>query len=418
MGRKLNKNKIINDPVLGFISLPYESLYDLLQHPYIQRLTRIKQLGLSLLVYPGNTHTRFIHSLGAMHLTAEALRQLKDKGNDITDEEAEATLQAILLHDIGHGPFSHALENIIVEDLEHEEITLIMMNKINQEMNGKLDLAIKIFKNEYHKKYFHQLISSQLDMDRLDYLIRDSFFSGVREGSIGAERILKMLNVKDDKLVIEAKGIYSAENFLIARRLMYWQVYLHKTTVAAEKMLKFILTRAKELSLSGKSLYASSALKYFIDNKITGNEFRDNDEALEKFSFLDDSDVISAIKEWSQGDDKVLSYLCKSLINRRLFKVRISESETEFDTLKERLLTGFKSMGYTDEEIKYLYSYGEVKSRTYDPSNDKIQIIEKDGNTTEISDASDILNTNTVARKTSKHYLCYAQVFEENIEGN
>ncbi|MBP5742422.1 MAG: HD domain-containing protein [Paludibacteraceae bacterium] len=418
MGRKLNKNKIINDPVLGFISLPYESLYDLLQHPYIQRLTRIKQLGLSLLVYPGNTHTRFIHSLGAMHLTAEALRQLKDKGNDITDEEAEATLQAILLHDIGHGPFSHALENIIVEKLQHEEITLIMMNKINKEYGGMLDLAIKIFKNEYHKKYFHQLISSQLDMDRLDYLIRDSFFSGVREGSIGAERIIKMLNVKDDKLVIEAKGIYSAENFLIARRLMYWQVYLHKTTVSAEHMLKSILIRAKELSLSGKKLYASTALQYFISNRISGETFRNSQEALEKFSFLDDSDVISARKEWSQCDDKILSYLCKSLINRRLFKVKTGETENEFDAFCDEIKKKYKALGYSDDEIEYLYSCGEVKSRTYDPSNDKIQIIEKDGNTTEISDASDLLNTNTVTRKTSKYYLCYAQVFEENIEAN
>lgn len=414
MAGRLNKNKIINDPVLGFISLPYDSLYDIIQHPYMQRLTRIKQLGLSLFVYPGNTHTRFIHSLGAMHLTDEALRQLRKQGNEISEEEAEATLQAILLHDVGHGPFSHALENIIISGIEHEDITLMMMNRINSEKETDLTLAMQIFQNKYHKGYFHQLISSQLDMDRLDYLIRDSFFSGVREGSIGAERIIKMLNVKDDKLVIEAKGIYSAENFLIARRLMYWQVYLHKTAVAAEKMLKYIIQRAKELSTEyHKELYAPTALRYFISNNITSEIFRNDADALENYTRIDDSDVISAIKEWQNSDDRILSYLCKSLINRKLFKVRIGESENELSTLEEEIKDKCKQMGFTEEESKYLYSCGEVRNRTYDPSNDKIQIINKDNTIQEISEASDILNTNSLTNRTSKYYLCFAQLFND-----
>ncbi len=403
-----NKRKIINDPVLGFINIPSAFIYDLIQHPYLQRLNRIKQLGLSSYVYPGAQHTRFIHSIGAMHLMNEAIAQLRAKGNEITDAEAEAALAAILLHDLGHGPFSHSLEDIIIKDFCHESISLLLIEKMNKEMNGALDMAISIFKGEYHKKYLHQLISSQLDMDRLDYLIRDSFYSGVAEGAIGANRIIKMLNVVDDDLVIEAKGIYSAENFLIARRLMYWQVYLHKTAVAAEKMLIAILTRAKQVVKSDKNLFASPALLYFIKNEINGKELQ-TEEAIKNFISLDDSDIISAIKVWSSHSDKILSLLSQNFIERRLFKVKISDEAfdpNEIELLKKNYI---EKLNITEEESSFFFNVGPIHSETYSPNAENIKILYNNGQIKEISEASDMLNINMLSNRTTKYYLCYSK---------
>ncbi|MBP5307429.1 MAG: HD domain-containing protein [Paludibacteraceae bacterium] len=403
-----SKNKIINDPVLGFVSLPYPLLYDLLQHPFVQRLTRIRQLGLSYFVYPGNTHTRFIHSLGAMHLTHEAIRHLRSRGNDITPSEEEATLAAVLLHDIGHGPFSHALEHVLIPDVNHEDITLLLTRRINDEpsLKGRLDLAIEIFTDRYPKHYLHQLISSQLDMDRMDYLVRDSFFSGVREGNVGAERLIKMLNVKDDRLVVEEKGIYSAENFLIARRLMYWQVYLHKTAVASETMLRHVIIRAKYLTANGESLFASPSLQHFLRADFDLASFASSDETVRRFARLDDADVLSSVKEWQDAKDTVLSVLCKGLTNRRLFKVRQAEDETELKERQEQLLECYtKEYGISPVEAALFLSCGPVRSRTYDPSSDNILILHRDGSVNELSDVSDVLKASQMLSQRTTHYF-------------
>ena len=329
------ERKIINDPVFGFINIPKGLLYDVVRHPLLQRLNRIKQLGLSSVVYPGAQHTRFQHSLGAFYLMSEAIQQLATKGNFIFDSEAEAVEAAILMHDIGHGPFSHVLENTIVQGVSHEDISLMLMERINKEMNGQLTLAIQIFKDEYPKRFLHQLVSGQLDMDRLDYLRRDSFYTGVTEGNIGSARIIKMLDVKDDHLVVESKGIYSIENFLTARRLMYWQVYLHKTSVAYEKMLISTLLRAKELASRGIDLFASPALKFFLYNDISREAFYNNPECLENFIQLDDNDIWTALKVWSRHSDKVLSTLSAGMINRNIFKVEISTEPISEERKKE-----------------------------------------------------------------------------------
>ena len=299
-----NQRKIINDPVFGFISIPTGLLYNIVKHPILQRLNRIRQVGLSSVVYPGAQHTRFQHSLGAFHLMSEAIKHLTAKGNFIFDSEAEAIQAAILLHDVGHGPFSHVLEDTIVKGVSHEDISLMLMERINKEMNGQLNLAIQIFKDEYPKKFLHQLVSGQLDMDRLDYLRRDSFYTGVTEGNIGSARIIQMLDVKDDQLVVESKGIYSIENFLTARRLMYWQVYLHKTSVAYERMLISALLRAKELASKGVELFASPAFRFFLYNNIDKEEFYHNPECLENFIQLDDNDIWTSLKVWSTHTDK------------------------------------------------------------------------------------------------------------------
>ncbi len=402
-----NKKKIINDPVLGFISIPSDFIYDLIQHPYFQRLNRIRQLGLASFVYPGTQHTRFLHSLGAMHLTMQAITQLRSKGNDITEEEENAVLAAILLHDIGHSPFSHSLENLLAFGIGHEEITLLLMQRMNEQLSGKLNTAIAVFTDQYPKKYLHQLISGQLDMDRLDYLIRDSFFSGVVEGTIGAERIIKMLNVKDDNLVIESKGINSVENFLIARRLMYWQVYLHKTTIAAEKMLLNLLLRAKELSLNGEDLFASPAFSFFLKNKVTAEDFYTDESVINRFVVLDDTDILSAIKVWTSHTDKVLSMLSQGFINRRLFKITISETpfdKTDSLLIKQNLQ---EKLNLTASEIDYLFAEGLIHSSTYNPSAENIRILYNDGMVKEIGEASDILNTNMLSERTTKCYRCY-----------
>lgn len=408
--KKPNKRKIINDPVFGFINIPNDFLFDIIQHPYFQRLTRIKQLGLSSFVYPGAQHTRMQHSLGAMHLMGEAIAQLRQEGHEITPTEAEAVRACILLHDIGHGPFSHTLEHSLVNGINHEQISVWMMQKINAEMNGRLDMALEIFTNVYPKRFLHQLVSSQLDMDRLDYLSRDSFYSGVSEGIIGAARIIKMLNIHNDQLVIEAKGIYSIEKFLVARRLMYWQVYLHKTSVAAEIMLLNILKRAKELALNGETLFATPALHYFLYNEIDEQNFMLTDDALEHFVLLDDSDVISAIKVWSSNSDIVLSTLCKAFTNRRLFKVEIGTESVKAEIKNQYLKQYAKHFGININQATYFLGEEIVSTDTYSPEDDNINILFKDGTIKDIAEASDMLNISVLTKKVEKHYFCYMRL--------
>lgn len=399
--------KIINDPVFGFIKIPHGVLLDVVQHPLMQRLTRIKQLGLANAVYPAAQHTRFQHSIGAFHLMSEAITSLTQKGIFIFDSEAEAVEAAILMHDIGHGPFSHVLENTLITGISHEEISLMMMEQINREMNGALNLALKIFKDEYPKHFLHQLISSQLDMDRLDYLRRDCFFTGVNEGNIGSARIIKMLNVVDDQLVVESKGIYSIENYLTSRRLMYWQVYLHKTAVAYEKVLVNTLLRAKHLAREGKDVFAPPCLKYFLYNDVNGEMFRKAPEALSNYGQLDDNDIWSAMKVWAQSNDKILSMLAKDMLDRNIFKVEVSNepitAERE-ETLREQLSQAF---GISKEETNYLFSVNTIQKDMYDVNDDRISILFKDGTTKDIAESSEILNVGLLSKKIRKYYLCY-----------
>ena len=426
-----NKRKIINDPVFGFLNIPDERIYDVLQHPYVQRLNRIRQLGLSFMVYPGAMHSRFLHSIGAMHLMQDAIGVLRSKDIEITAEEENAAETAILLHDIGHGPFSHVLEHTLVDGITHEEISLMMMERINKDLSRKtaaellkdnikdnsrkplverqkpLDMAVAIFKNEYPKHFLHQLISSQLDVDRLDYLCRDSFFCGVTEGSVASARIIKMLNVKDDKLAVEAKGIYSVEKFLIARRLMYWQVYLHKTSVAAEQLLIKILRRAKQLAAEGKELFCPPALRYFLYSHITARDFAASDEALRMYSLLDDSDVLSAIKTWISADDRVLSLLCEAFTNRRLFKGKLLSApltEAETEELKQQYAN---SLGITAEEGTWFFEEHVSSSRTYSDKDEAIDILYNDGTIRDIAEVSEILNLEALTRRPEKLYLFY-----------
>ena len=404
------ERKIINDPVFGFINIPKGLLYDIVRHPLLQRLTRIKQVGLSSVVYPGAQHTRFQHSLGAFYLMSEAITQLTSKGNFIFDSEAEAVQAAILLHDIGHGPFSHVLEDTIVQGVSHEEISLMLMERMNKEMNGQLSLAIQIFKDEYPKRFLHQLVSGQLDMDRLDYLRRDSFYTGVTEGNIGSARIIKMLDVADDRLVIESKGIYSIENFLTARRLMYWQVYLHKTSVAYERMLISTLLRAKELASQGVELFASPALHFFLYNDINHTEFHNNPDCLENFIQLDDNDIWTALKVWSNHPDKVLSTLSLGMINRNIFKVENSAEPIGEDRIKELTLQISQQLGITLSEVNYFVSTPSIEKNMYDPADDSIDIIYKDGTIKNIAEASDMLNISLLSKKVKKYYLCYQRL--------
>ena len=399
--------KIINDPVFGFIKIPHGVLLDVVQHPLMQRLTRIKQLGLANAVYPAAHHTRFQHSIGAFHLMSEAITSLTQKGIFIFDSEAEAVEAAILMHDIGHGPFSHVLENTLITGISHEEISLMMMEQINREMNGALNLALKIFKDEYPKHFLHQLISSQLDMDRLDYLRRDCFFTGVNEGNIGSARIIKMLNVVDDQLVVESTGIYSIENYLTSRRLMYWQVYLHKTAVAYEKVLVNTLLRAKHLAREGKDVFAPPCLKYFLYNDVNGEMFRNDPEALNNYGQLDDNDIWSAMKVWAQSNDKILSMLAKDMLDRNIFKVEVSNepitAERE-EMLREQLSQAF---GISKEETNYLFSVNTIQKDMYDVNDDRISILFKDGTTKDIAESSEILNVGLLSKKIRKYYLCY-----------
>lgn len=409
-----NKRKIINDPVFGFLTIPNELVYDVLQHPYVQRLSRIRQLGLSYLVYPGALHSRFGHSLGAMHLMQEAITALRMKGVEITEEESTAAQIAILLHDIGHGPFSHVLEHTLVDGVTHEDISLLMMERINKDLKGPLDMAIAIFKNEYPKHFLHQLISSQLDVDRMDYLCRDSFFTGVQEGRVASERLLKMLDVRDDRLVVQVKGIYSVEKFLVARRLMYWQVYLHKTSVAAEQHLIKILSRAKEiacgatncqLSIINSQLFCSPALHYFLYNHVTFDDFAVESEALDQYALLDDTDVLSAIKAWISCGDKVLGALSRSFIDRQLFRGELLEKPLT-EEAKHALNKHYaEALGVSEEEGSFCWSEHVSTSNTYSEKADTIDILYSDGTVRDIADASEILDLEALTRKPTKRYL-------------
>lgn len=406
----MHERKIINDPVFGFIPIPKGLLYDIVRHPLLQRLTRIKQVGLSSVVYPGAQHTRFQHSLGAFYLMSEAIKHLQAKGNFIFESEAEAVRAAILLHDIGHGPFSHVLENTIVKGITHEDISLMLMEQINKEKNGQLSLAIQIFKDEYPKKFLHQLVSGQLDMDRLDYLRRDSYYTGVTEGNIGSARIIKMLDVKDDHLVVEAKGIYSIENFLTARRLMYWQVYLHKTSVAYERMLISTLLRAKKLAGKGVELFASPALRFFLYNQIDREAFYNRPECLENYIQLDDNDIWTSLKVWCNHSDKILSTLSNGMINRQLFKVEITSeqvSEARIEQLKEEVS---RKLEISKEDAHYFVSIPSIEKNMYDPADDSIDILYNDGSIKNIAEASDMLNISLLSKKVKKYYVCYQRL--------
>ena len=402
--------KIINDPVFGFLSIPDGVLFQILQHPYLQRLNRIRQLGLSFFVYPGAMHSRFLHSLGAMHLMREAIGSLREKGVEVTDNEATASMAAILLHDVGHGPFSHVMEHTLVEGITHEEISLMMMEKMRDELAEQdrelLNLAIAIFKDEYPKHFLHQLISSQLDVDRLDYLCRDSFFCGVTEGSVASARILKMMNVTaDGHLVVEAKGIYSVEKFLVARRLMYWQVYLHHTSVAAEQLLIKILERAKALAKQGVELFCSPALHYFLYNRITSEVFVQNPNALNQYAMLDDADLLSAIKVWIGCEDKVLSELCQCFTNRRLFKGKLLDqplSQEQVEVLSEQYAERF---GINKADAHYFFVEHVSTSNTYSEKGEAIGILYKDGMVKDIAEASDMLSMESLTFKPQKRYL-------------
>ena len=406
----MNEHKIISDPVFGFIKIKRGLLYDIVQHPFFQRLNRINQLGLASVVYPGARHTRFQHSLGAFHLMSEAIKSLTEKGVYIFDSEAEAVQAAILMHDIGHGPFSHVLENTLIHGISHEDISLMMMEQINHDLKDQLNLAISIFKDEYPNKIFHQLISSQLDMDRLDYLRRDSFYTGVTEGNIGSARIIKMLNVADDKLVVDSKGIYSIENYLTTRRLMYWQVYLHKTAVGYEKVLVNTLKRAKYLVRQGLNVFATPALAYFLKNDIDAQWFASHPEALQMYAELDDSDIWSALKVWKHSDDKILSTLATDMTDRHLFKVEVTEQRPEDDYLQEKMHQIAVSMGIPDEDAHYLLTLTEIGKDMYNPEDDSIGILYKDGTVKDIAEASEILNVQLLSKKIRKYYLCYQRI--------
>ena len=405
--------KIINDPVFGFIKIPKGILYGIVEHPLFQRLNRINQLGLASVVYPGARHTRFQHSLGAFHLMSEAIQNLQQKGNFIFDSEAEAVQAAILMHDIGHGPFSHVLENTLIHGISHEEISLMMMEEINRSMNGQLNLAISIFKGNYPKNFLHQLISSQLDMDRLDYLRRDSFYTGVTEGNIGSARIIKMLNVIDDSLVVEQKGIYSLENYLTTRRLMYWQVYLHRTCVAYEKVLVNMLKRAKELISKGQQVFASPALLYFLENDIDAKWFASHPEALQNYSELDDSDIWSAMKAWKHHQDKILSTLATDMLDRKIFKVEVLEEMPTEERIEELKQTIAQKMDIPYKDAHYMMSLNTIQKDMYNVDDDKIQILYKNGEIKDISEASELLNVQLLSKKIRKYYLCY-QRFQNN----
>ncbi len=403
-----NKLKIFNDPIYGFITIPNTLIYDLIQHPYFQRLRRISQMGMSYLVYPGAHHTRFHHALGCMHIMQKAVQTLRFKGVSISEDEETALYVAILLHDIGHGPFSHAMEHSIVEEVHHEEISLLFMNALNVEFDGKLNLAIQIFKGDYHRKFMLQLISSQLDMDRMDYLKRDSFYSGVAEGNVNSDRLIQMMNVKDDVLVIEEKGIYSVEKFLVARRLMYWQAYLHKTSVVAELILTKILKRAKELTQKGEQLNCSEPLSFFLNNKITMASF--DESVLKTFALLDDYDVLGAIKTWQFHTDFVLSSLCKMIINRDLLKIIMLDDKPNADDLvgyKNKLMTLYN---ISEKETTYFVFKGKLKNQAYNKESEPISILKKDGTIENIVDSSDQLQVKALSKAVIKYFVCFPKV--------
>lgn len=403
----VNKRKIFNDPVYGFITINDDTVFDIIEHPYFQRLRRIKQLGLTHLVYPGALHTRFHHSLGAMHIMNKALLELQQKGHKISSQEITGAMIAILLHDIGHGPYSHALENAIVKDVDHEVISTVFMKKLNNIFDGKLKLAIKIFEDKYHRRFFHKLISSQFDMDRLDYLKRDSFFTGVSEGIVNYERLLNMLEIVNDEPVIEAKGIYSVEKFITARRLMYWQVYLHKTVLSAEYMITKVLKRAKMLAQKNTEMFATPALDFFLKNNVTKEDFEKNDEVLHKFSLLDDYDIFTALKVWMNHTDKILSYLSSAIVNRRLFKIELQNKPFDPEYLENICKRVKKYFKISDDEVEYFCFNDETSNYIYKPGSDRINILFKDGTVMDIAEASDQLNISLLGKPTTKYFVCY-----------
>ena len=400
-----NKLKILNDPIYGFITIPSERIFSIIEHPYFQRLRRISQMGMSYLVYPGAHHTRFHHAIGCVHLMQKAVQILRHKGVIISEAEEEALQIAILLHDIGHGPFSHAMEHSIVEGVDHESISLLFMEEMNRDFNQSLTLALQIFRGTYNRRFLNQLITSQLDMDRLDYLKRDSFYTGAAEGNINSERLITMLNVVNDDLVIEEKGIYSVEKFLVARRLMYWQVYLHKTSLVAEQLLIRVLKRAKELVEKGEKLNASKALSYFLYNKIGPENF--SSETLSVFARLDDYDIISAMKEWQYHHDFVLSNLCNMIINRDLLKVKIKKKKPSVEKLEKRRIALQQKESISAEEADYFVFSGEVTNTAYKSENNNINILHKNGKISDVAKASDQLNLKALSKTVVKYYICY-----------
>lgn len=402
-----NKYKILNDPIYGFISIPSELIFDLIEHPYFQRLRRITQLGLTYLVYPGAYHTRYHHAIGAMHLMQRAVSILKSKGHEITPEEEEAVYVAILLHDIGHGPFSHALEFTLVQNVNHEQLSTLFMERLNAQFDGKLTMAIQIFKNEYPKRFLNELISSQLDMDRLDYLRRDSFYTGVTEGAINSERLLTMLNIANDRLVVDAKGIYSVEKFIVARSLMYWQVYLHKTVLSAEFMLVNVLQRAKELAAEGIEIHGTTALRTFLYEDPTYSEFVNSSTLLDTFAHLDDFDIMAAIKEWCNHSDRVLSDLSRRIVERRLFKIEIRRDPFNEDYVNEVRTQTQALFGFTSDEASYYIIEKMTANDIYKAGDSQIRLLYKDGRVTDVAEDADQLNLKALQTSVKRHFICY-----------
>ena len=403
----VNKRKIFNDPVYGFITIPHELIFDIIEHPYFQRLRRIKQLGLSDYIYPGALHTRFHHALGAFHLMRKAIAVLKVKGVEISAEEELGASIAILLHDIGHGPFSHTLEKTLIKGVHHEHISKIYLQKLNREFNNKLSLAIKIFEGSYHKKFLHSLVSSQLDVDRLDYLTRDSFFTGVNEGIISYDRIIEMMNVKNDELVIEQKGIYSIEKFIISRRLMYWQVYLHKTVLCVEWMLVKAIERAKALTATGVELSCSEALHFFLKNQLTLSDFETNDTAIQHFSNLDDIDVFAALKTWKTTSDHVLSFLCSAILNRHLFKIEMYNEAVLPQKLTALKQSAAAHFNLSEEEASWLVFQGSTYNHAYNAKHATIKVIDQKGTVQNAENISEHLEATVLSEKVVKHFVCY-----------
>jgi len=408
----LNKRKIFNDPVYGFITIPHELIFDIVEHRYFQRLRRIKQLGLSDYIYPGALHTRFHHALGAFHLMRKAISILKIKGIAISEAEELGASIAILLHDIGHGPFSHTLEKCLIPGVNHESISRIYFKKLNEHFDGKLDMAIQIFEDTYPKRFLHQLVSSQLDVDRLDYLTRDSFFTGVNEGIISYDRIIEMMNVVNDELVIEQKGIYSIEKFIISRRLMYWQVYLHKTVLCVEQMLIKTIERAKQLSMQGDELPCSKALNYFLQKNIPAHEFANSDEAIEYFSLLDDVDVFAALKEWQFHPDVVLSKLCEAILNRHLFKIELHNHPIDEAYLTALRKNVAQRLNISEEDANGFVFADSTYNHAYNAKEDMIKMLGSDGVVRNASNVSEHLEATVVSERVVKYYVCYPKVMK------
>jgi HD superfamily phosphohydrolase len=409
---KTNKRKIINDPVYGFINVPGDFIYDIIEHPWFQRLRNIKQLGLTSFVYPGATHSRFQHALGALHLMDSSIQTLKAKDVSISSEEEQATLIAILLHDLGHGPFSHALESSIIPGISHEELSLLLMKKLNDSFGGKMTLAIEIFTGKYKRKFLHELIAGQVDMDRLDYLRRDSFFTGVIEGSVGSDRIIRMLNVVNNRLVIDEKGIYSLEKFIIARRLMYWQVYMHKTVLSSESMLVNVLRRAKEVAVSGKDIYATPALRFFLYNNIGKRDIEDRGEftsghVSSNFTKLDDNDILVSAKYWVDDNDKVLSDLSRRLMHRELLAIELQNEPFPANRVAVLKKEACKKLGISNEMVKYYVFAGNVSNLAYVPDAPEVKILLRSGETADIQEVSDMFDHRFLSERIIKYFLCY-----------